>query len=120
MQENLAIVLAATDGVDAGVEGLSADLGTGLRCSGVRHGSCTCKLARIRERFYIEEANQLGRYYPPTVARATVLSFNGISGPGTVTRRLVVVSGAAGSVGVVSPRGSPMAARSSAAAWMRS
>lgn len=78
---------------------------------------------------HIEEADQLARYYPPTVAPAAVLAFDGISGPGAYARRLkaagvsifsrhgiaahtppaealprwmlVVLSGAAGTIGVV-------------------
>jgi len=39
---------------------------------------------------HIEEADQLECYFPPTVAHGAVLSFDSISGPGAITRKLKV------------------------------
>jgi hypothetical protein len=128
-QENLAIMLAATDEVDARVEGLSARPSYRIAMFWGPKWEQYIQAGKDPRALHIEEADQLARYYPPMVAHGAVLSFDSIPGPGAVTRRLkvagvwifsrhgigthtpsaealppwmlVVLSGAAGTVGVV-------------------
>jgi hypothetical protein len=127
--ENLAIMLAATDGVDARIESLSARPWYRIAMFWGQRWEQYMQAGNDPRALHIEEADQLARYYPPTAAHAAVLSFDGISGPGAFARRLkapgvsifsrhdigahtppaegvppwmlVVLSGAAGTVGVV-------------------
>lgn len=128
-QENLAIMLAATDGVDARGEGLSARRWYRIAMFWGPRWEQYMQAGKDPRALHIEEADQLARYYPPTAAHAAVLSFDGVSGPGAFARRLkapgvsifsrhgiaahtppaealppwmlAVLSGAAGTIGVV-------------------